>query len=59
MATDNDGGRGWAPGGHCGEPEVSDSLKTFGAVLKALRDEEGWLPAFLPTADGLVCAVRR
>jgi predicted O-methyltransferase YrrM len=28
-------------------------------VLRALRDEEGWLPAFLPTADGLVCAVRR
>jgi len=29
-------------GGGCGtnsEPEVSDSLKTFGAVLKALRDE--------------------
>ncbi|MEV5162205.1 helix-turn-helix transcriptional regulator [Streptomyces sp. NPDC053728] len=26
-------------GGHCGEPESSDSLKTFGAVLKALRDE--------------------
>jgi predicted O-methyltransferase YrrM len=28
-------------------------------VLKALRDEDGWLPAFLPTDDGLVCAVRR
>lgn len=28
-------------------------------VLRALRDEEGWLPAFLPTADGLLCAVRR
>ncbi|MFD8801808.1 helix-turn-helix domain-containing protein [Streptomyces atroolivaceus] len=33
MASDNGGG------GHCGEPESSDSLKTFGAVLKALRDE--------------------
>ncbi|MEV8225212.1 helix-turn-helix transcriptional regulator [Streptomyces sp. NPDC079167] len=32
MASDNGGG-------HCGEPESSDSLKTFGAVLKALRDE--------------------
>lgn len=29
-------------GGGCGtnnEPELSDGLKTFGAVLKALRDE--------------------
>ncbi|MFJ6851413.1 helix-turn-helix domain-containing protein [Streptomyces sp. NPDC091271] len=33
MASDNGGG------GHCGEPESSDSLKTFGAVLKALREE--------------------
>ncbi|MYQ40497.1 Transcriptional regulator, contains XRE-family HTH domain [Streptomyces sp. LamerLS-316] len=33
MASDNGGG------GQCGEPESSDSLKTFGAVLKALRDE--------------------
>ncbi|MEU0299453.1 helix-turn-helix transcriptional regulator [Streptomyces sp. NPDC006175] len=32
MASDNGGG-------HCGEPGSSDSLKTFGAVLKALRDE--------------------
>ncbi|WP_340562317.1 helix-turn-helix domain-containing protein [Streptomyces sp. GSL17-111] len=37
MATDNGGaGEGWGNGG---EPELSDSLKTFGAVLKALRDE--------------------
>ncbi|MEU1123035.1 helix-turn-helix transcriptional regulator [Streptomyces sp. NPDC005899] len=36
MATDGD-----RSGGHCGEPELSDSLKTFGAVLKALRDEAG------------------
>ncbi|MET9589504.1 helix-turn-helix transcriptional regulator [Streptomyces sp. NPDC006516] len=28
-------------GANCGEPELSDSLKTFGAVLKALRDEAG------------------
>ncbi|MEU5715628.1 helix-turn-helix transcriptional regulator [Streptomyces sp. NPDC020403] len=40
MVTDNgDGGSGAGGGGHCGEPELSDSLKTFGAVLKALRDE--------------------
>ncbi|MEU6524654.1 helix-turn-helix transcriptional regulator [Streptomyces sp. NPDC046924] len=35
MATDNGGG---AAGGNC-EPELSDSLKTFGAVLEALREE--------------------
>jgi predicted O-methyltransferase YrrM len=28
-------------------------------ILKTLRDDEGWLPAFLPTVDGLLCAVRR
>ncbi|MGW1812740.1 helix-turn-helix domain-containing protein [Streptomyces sp. NPDC002125] len=38
MVTDNGGARGGSGGG-CGEPELSDSLKTFGAVLKALRDE--------------------
>ncbi|WP_406462632.1 helix-turn-helix transcriptional regulator [Streptomyces sp. NBC_00111] len=39
MATDNGGGTGGGASG--GEPELSDSLKTFGAVLKALRDEAG------------------
>ncbi|MFD9498978.1 helix-turn-helix domain-containing protein [Streptomyces sp. NPDC060035] len=34
MASDNGG-----VGAQCGEPELSDSLKTFGAVLRALRDE--------------------
>ncbi|NBM15011.1 helix-turn-helix transcriptional regulator [Streptomyces sp. GC420] len=34
MAADH-----WTGGGTNGEPELSDSLKTFGAVLKALRDE--------------------
>ncbi|MFZ3494072.1 helix-turn-helix domain-containing protein [Streptomyces sp. 5.8] len=34
MTMDNGGGAN-------GEPELSDSLKTFGAVLKALRDEAG------------------
>lgn len=33
-----DGGSG---GGTSSEPETSDSLKTFGAVLKALREEAG------------------
>jgi transcriptional regulator with XRE-family HTH domain len=45
MATDNGGGAGGdgnsteqGGGGGC-EPELSDSLKTFGAVLKALQEE--------------------
>ncbi|MFD0208128.1 helix-turn-helix domain-containing protein [Streptomyces hirsutus] len=42
MTTDNGGGAGGGAGqgggGNC-EPELSDSLKTFGAVLKALREE--------------------
>ncbi|MGW4046474.1 helix-turn-helix domain-containing protein [Streptomyces sp. NPDC004721] len=43
MAVDNGGGVGGSAGqggggGNC-EPELSDSLKTFGAVLKALREE--------------------
>ncbi|MDB1088770.1 helix-turn-helix transcriptional regulator [Streptomyces sp. ACA25] len=44
MATDNGGGsganvgQGGGGGGNC-ESELSDSLKTFGAVLKALREE--------------------
>ncbi|MDQ1039852.1 transcriptional regulator with XRE-family HTH domain [Streptomyces sp. V3I8] len=41
MATDNGGGAGGGGAGQGGgcEPELSDSLKTFGAVLKALREE--------------------
>ncbi|MFD9460955.1 helix-turn-helix domain-containing protein [Streptomyces sp. NPDC060027] len=35
MAVDDNGG------GTSSEPELSDSLKTFGAVLKALREESG------------------
>ncbi|MFI8005257.1 helix-turn-helix domain-containing protein [Streptomyces sp. NPDC086010] len=38
MVTDIGGARGGGGAG-CGEPEQSDSLRTFGAVLKALRDE--------------------
>ncbi|WP_209313983.1 helix-turn-helix domain-containing protein [Streptomyces bohaiensis] len=41
MATDNgNGAEGVGTGGRRGESEpVSDSLKTFGAVLKVLREE--------------------
>ncbi|MEU6159784.1 helix-turn-helix transcriptional regulator [Streptomyces sp. NPDC047130] len=42
MATDNGGGGGagtGAGGGSNGEHDLSDSLKTFGAVLKALREQ--------------------
>ncbi|MDO0926543.1 helix-turn-helix transcriptional regulator [Streptomyces sp. TG1A-8] len=46
MATDNGGeigsgggGCGGGAGGSNGEHDLSDSLKTFGAVLKALREE--------------------
>ncbi|MEU2429043.1 helix-turn-helix transcriptional regulator [Streptomyces sp. NPDC007861] len=34
-------GGGAGTGGSNGEPDLSDSLKTFGAVLKALREEAG------------------
>lgn len=40
MASDNGGGGGSA-GAANGEQGLSDSLKTFGAVLKALREEAG------------------
>lgn len=39
MGTEHTGGTGCGNNG--GEPEPSDSLRTFGAVLKALRDEAG------------------
>jgi predicted O-methyltransferase YrrM len=52
-------GDAWS-GGRLTDPAARDPhTAALREVLKALRDEEGWLPAFLPTADGLVCAVRR
>jgi len=41
MVADNGGGAGGRSAGQGGgcEPELSDSLRTFGAVLKALREE--------------------
>jgi transcriptional regulator with XRE-family HTH domain len=40
MTADNGGGT-TTNGTNTNEPELSDSLKTFGAVLKALREESG------------------
>ncbi|NJP74775.1 Scr1 family TA system antitoxin-like transcriptional regulator, partial [Streptomyces sp. C1-2] len=39
MATGNGGGNAGQGGGGGCEPELSDSLRTFGAVLKVLREE--------------------
>ncbi|MFD0267499.1 Scr1 family TA system antitoxin-like transcriptional regulator [Streptomyces sp. NPDC127106] len=48
MAYENtdEGGTGGEPGGGCGptagaEPEASDSMRTFGAVVQALREHAG------------------
>jgi predicted O-methyltransferase YrrM len=52
-------GDAWS-GGRLTDPTARDPhTVALREVLKSLRDEEGWLPAFLPTADGLMCAVRR
>jgi predicted O-methyltransferase YrrM len=52
-------GDAWS-GGRLTDPAARDpQTVALREVLKALRDEDGWLPAFLPTADGLMCAVRR
>ncbi|GIJ74387.1 O-methyltransferase [Virgisporangium ochraceum] len=52
-------GDAWS-GGRLTDPTARDpQTVALREVLKALRDEDGWLPAFLPTADGLACAVRR
>jgi predicted O-methyltransferase YrrM len=54
-----------AVGGAFGDGRLSDPAArdpetvALREVAKALRDDDGWLPAFLPTADGLLCAVRR
>ena len=46
-------GDAWS-GGRLTDPAARDPhTVALREVLKALRDEDGWLPAFLPTADGL------
>jgi transcriptional regulator with XRE-family HTH domain len=47
MAADRD-----TNGGSCSEPELSDSLRTFGSVLKALREEASLTQEELARAVG-------
>jgi predicted O-methyltransferase YrrM len=54
-----------ALGGAFGSGRLSDPMARDPATIalreiaRALRDDDTWLPAFLPTNDGLLCAVRR
>jgi predicted O-methyltransferase YrrM len=47
-------------GGRVAEPTVRDpDTVTLREVVKSLRDADEWIPALLPTGDGLLCAVKR
>jgi predicted O-methyltransferase YrrM len=47
-------------GGRVTDPAARDpDTVALREILRTLRDDERWLPAFLPTGDGLMCAVRR
>ena len=47
-------------GGKVADPAVRDpDTVTLREVVKALREAEEWIPALLPTGDGLLCAVKR
>jgi predicted O-methyltransferase YrrM len=47
-------------GGRVAEPTVRDAdTVTLREVVKSLRDADEWIPALLPTGDGLLCAVKR
>lgn len=47
-------------GGRVGDPAVRDpDTVTVREVVKSLRDADDWIPALLPTGDGLLCAVKR
>ena len=47
-------------GGRVTDPTARDAdTVALREVLRTLRDDESWLPTFVPTADGLLCAVRR
>lgn len=46
--------------GRLGDPTARDPTTiALREIAKSLRDDDAWLPAFLPTTDGLLCAVRR
>jgi predicted O-methyltransferase YrrM len=47
-------------GGRVAEPTVRDpDTVVLREVVTALRDADEWVPALLPTGDGLLCAVKR
>ena len=46
--------------GRIGDPAARDVVTvTVREVVKAIRDSDEWVPALLPTGDGLLVAVRR
>jgi predicted O-methyltransferase YrrM len=46
--------------GRVSDPTVRDpETVTVREAVKSLRDADEWLPALVPTLDGLLCAVRR
>jgi len=47
-------------GGRVGDPAARDpETVAIREVVRALRDDENWLPALLPSGSGLLCAVKR
>jgi predicted O-methyltransferase YrrM len=47
-------------GGRVCDPTVRDpDTVALREVVKALRDAEDWIPALVPTGEGLLCAARR
>jgi predicted O-methyltransferase YrrM len=47
-------------GGRIGDPAARDpDTITIRETVKAVRESEDWIPALLPTGDGLLVAVRR
>jgi predicted O-methyltransferase YrrM len=47
-------------GGRVGDPAARDpETVTIREVVRALRESDDWLPALLPSGDGLLCAVKR
>lgn len=47
-------------GGRVADPAARDpDTVTLREAVKSLRDDEAWIPALLPTGNGLLCAVKR